>query len=61
MPQHTARDATDDELMVVIENGRELIERYGGVENLNRIDALILAACMVEAGDRGLIAPPTLS
>lgn len=52
--QRTARDATNEELMAIVVQGAELIERYGA-ENLNRIDALVLAACRVEAGNRGLI------
>ncbi len=51
--QRTARDATDEELMALIADGARLIALYGE-DRLNRIDALILAACRQEAHERGL-------
>ena len=53
--QYTAREATDAELLAVVADGARLIEELGSPERLNRIDALVLASCRVEARNRGLV------
>lgn len=52
MTERTARDATDAELMDVISQVRAI--RASG-RTLDGVDALVAAACLVEAENRGLL------
>lgn len=56
----TARDATDDELLAVLVQIKPLMAERGGT--LDPTDAIVAAAVITEAHQRGLIGPePFLS